>query len=431
MQQFDYRQFPGLLILFTFLFPTFPSLTRSDTAGRIGDMVLVIGILSLIVLYVFLFNRSVKVKTFAIASFFTGLFFALISLSILSEINFISLRDIYEYHKPIMIFLIFFFFQSIDWTSDSLQKYFLRPFIFIFSFFTCYGIIEAFTGSIGQSISTIFYKTSRPILVGKSTGSFGITYFFATLMLFSSFFFFFRYILKRNRGDLFWTLGSIICMLATQSRTIFIAFAFGLLYVFLSYWLFRDFPFKRKLYLSTLVTILLVVIFWTPLMEWVSNAFPYLYYGINYLIEQGGVNAEGAGSANVRYQQLIWAWENQFTYPLIGAGIGKATGPQLESFYALYLYRYGIIGILLAVFLLIFNYVLSIKCFRISRKLGDLDASAFFIAFSVFCFVLPICSLSSVITDQVRLAVLYYGSSAVMIGYYRYAKKKDGFSIVE
>jgi len=295
----------------------------------------------------------------------------------------------------------------------------------LFIFFTCYGLIEAFTGPIGQFISSTLYKNPRAILVGKSTGSFGVTYFFGTFMLLSTFFFFFRYVLRKQKVDLFWFFGSMMVVIATQSRTIFIAFGFGLVYIFMTYWRFKGFPFKKVLYFGTFFLVALIVILWTPIMDWVASTFPYLYYGIEFLIRSGGVDESGVGSANVRYQQLLWAWDNQFTYPIIGAGIGKATGPQLESFYALYLFRYGLIGIVISVGLLVFNFIMSLKCYSISKKYEDKNTSAFFLAFSVFCVVLPICSLSSVMTDQPRLAILYYGATAAMIGYYRIVKQKQ------
>src|SRR5690606_15958484 len=202
MLQLDYRKFSGLLILFAFLFPTFPAFTRTGDAGRLGDMIMVLGILFIILVYFLIFNRHMNTKNLIFSILFAGIFFLLISFSILFEVQYITVRDIYEYHKPILIVLIFSFFLSFNWNTENFKQYFVKPFTFLFIFFTCYGLIEAFTGSIGEFISSTLYKNSRPILVGKSTGSFGVTYFFGTFMLFSTFFFFFRYILKQRKLDL-------------------------------------------------------------------------------------------------------------------------------------------------------------------------------------------------------------------------------------
>src|SRR5690606_24612189 len=201
MLQLEYRKFSGLLILFAFLFPTFPAITRTGGAGRLGDMMMVVGVLSIILLYFFVFNRRMNTKNLAFSILFAGIFFLLISLSIIFEFQYITIRDIYEFHKPIYIILIFTFFLSFDWTTENFNQYFVKPFIFLFVFFTCYGLIEAFTGPIGQFISSVLYKNPRAILVGKSTGSFGVTYFFGTFMLFASFFFFFRYVLRKKKID--------------------------------------------------------------------------------------------------------------------------------------------------------------------------------------------------------------------------------------
>lgn len=419
--------YSSILLLFTFLFPTFPALTRTGGAGRLGEMMLVFIILAILLLYTFIYNSKIRLVPLLTGLFVTSIFILLISVSIINESQFITVRDLYEYHKPILIFMIFCFFLSFDWKDENLEKYFLKPLYIIFVFFICYSILEVFFGRFGTFISTIFYKQNRPVLYNKATGSFGVTYFFATFMLLSSLLFFFRYILTRHFKDFIFFLGSVLALVTTQSRTLFIALALAFVYIFLTYWMYRGFPFKKRLYLGTLLFIVVLFVIWDALMLWASQAFPYLYSGLDYLIRSGGVDAEGVGSANVRYQQLLWAWDNQSSFPLFGAGIGKGTGPQLESFYALYLYRYGFLGIFVALIIMIYNYFLAIKCYRLARNRKHISAAAFFLAFSVFCVVLPISSLSSVITDQVRFAILYYGTTALMITY-RYNCAKQGTS---
>ncbi|WP_158859871.1 hypothetical protein [Lunatibacter salilacus] len=196
-----------------------------------------------------------------------------------------------------------------------------------------------------------------------------------------------------------------------------IALLFSYLYVFFIYWSFEGLPHKKTVYIFFFLFIGIVFIIYQPILNWAERTYPYLYLGINALIEKGGVSATGGGSANIRYQQLLWVLENQFSIPLIGVGIGKSTGPQLESFYALYLYRYGIIGILLYVILLVATYLMSLKSYKKAIRDKDYGVAAFFISFSIFCFILPLTSVSSVITDQPRFVILYYGTIGVMVRY--------------
>lgn len=417
------NQFFHLFLLIVFLLPTFPTITRS-AAGRIGDIFLVVVMVSLIIFYLLVYNPKLVKENTLIALVVFVIFILLISGSIFIELEFIILRDLFEFHKPVFILLVFLFFLSLDWDPNIINQYLIKSLKWIFFINIVFSLIEAYSGSFGNILSTFFYKNDRSILYGKATGTFGITYFFAAFMIIPSFFYLFKYLLERNFRHLLLFLLSFFCILSSQSRTVFLATCFGFLYLFMIYWSLKDFPLKKALYFSTFSIIAVIGVFWGQIMHWASVKFPYLFLGIYKLIENGGVSATGKGSANIRFQQVLWAWENQMEVPLIGVGIGKGSGPLLESFYALYLYRYGFIGIGIAIILLLINYFLSLKCYKISMKNGHLENGCFFLAFSVFCFVLPVSSVASVITDQPKHAVIYYGLMAVMLKYYHHHQKK-------
>ncbi len=403
-------------IPFIILFPAFPAFTRTS-GGRLGDIVMVGSAIGLMAIYLLFFKSSLKSRHVFYALIYFSIFILLICISIFIELEYISIRDLFEFHKPIYIILVFFLFSSVSWDTQTIKKYLVNVFRLVFVLSIIYALFEAFGGSLGNKVSTIIYKTDRPILYGKSTGSFGITYFFAVFMIFSSYYFFFKYLFERNKKDLIFYLLSLVCVLASQSRTMLIALLFSYLYVFFIYWSFEGLPHKKTVYIFFFLFIGIVFIIYQPILNWAERTYPYLYLGINALIEKGGVSATGGGSANIRYQQLLWVLENQFSIPLIGVGIGKSTGPQLESFYALYLYRYGIIGILLYVILLVATYLMSLKSYKKAIRDKDYGVAAFFISFSIFCFILPLTSVSSVITDQPRFVILYYGTIGVMVRY--------------
>ncbi|MCC5919854.1 MAG: hypothetical protein LAT68_03085 [Cyclobacteriaceae bacterium] len=420
----DKYRFLVFFIILVFLLPTFPTLTRSS-AGRIGDIFLVLIMVGLSFLYLLFFNPKLQKGKVMGALIIFCTFLILISLSIFIEFEFIIVRDLFEFHKPIFILLIFFMILSLDWSDDTVNNYFIKAFKFIFIFNIVYALIEAYTGNFGNILSTFLYKNDRSILYGKATGTFGITYFFAAFMIMPTFFYLFKFLFERKSVDLILFLLSFFCIVSSQSRTVFLATAFGFVYLFFIYWSFKDFPLKKTIYTTVFTFIGTIAIFFQSILEFLSGKFPYLVLGISKLIENRGVSSSGEGSANIRYQQVLWAWENQAEIPIFGAGIGKGSGPMLESFYALYLYRYGMIGILIAIILLILNYFLSLRSFRIALENGKIDNASFFLAFSVFCFILPITSVASVITDQPKHAVLYYGLLAVMLKYTDlYSRKK-------
>lgn len=416
MMRINQNSFFLYFLYFIFLFPTFPAFTRTS-GGRLGDIVMVLIALSLIVMYFLFFRNTIHKGHFFNAMFLFCVFLILIELSIFFELDVLSIRDLFEFHKPVYILAVFLLFSSIKWDAGKIEDYIIKPYRYVFVFMIIYALVETFTGQFGTFLSTLVYKNDRAILYGKATGSFGITYFFAVFMIFSAFFFFFSYLFKGRKRDAILFVLSLVCVLASQSRTMLIALVVAFFYLLAVYWTFRDFPKKTAIYITFFSVFILGIILFNPVLEWAEKTYPYLYLGISALIEKGGVSATGGGSANIRYQQLLWVVENQSEIPILGAGIGKATGPQLESFYALYLYRYGLLGVLFYVIIWILTLVTSIKAYRKAIQEKAYDLAAFGLALSIFCIILPVSSLSSVITDQPRFVVLYYGSLGMLLSY--------------
>ncbi len=424
MSRIDKYSFFSVFLFFIYLFPTFPTFTRT-TGGRLGDIFLVAIAIGLMVIYLVASRRELKFTHFIYGVVVFLIFSGLIIISIFFELSYVSIRDLFEFHKPIYILLVFFVFASVQWDNSKIQKYIVNNYKSIFVIVIFYSFVEAFTGGIGNFISTTIYKSNRAILLGKATGSFGVTYFYAVFMIFSFYFFLFRYLFERKVLNLVFSLLSVICILASQSRTMIIVLAVSLVYLFFIYWSFEQFPNKKSFYITFFIFLGVIALSIQHILFWVESTYPYLYLGISALIEKGGVSETGGGSANIRYQQLLWVIENQSSFPLLGAGIGKATGPQLESFYALYLYRYGIIGITVYVIILIANYYYSIKCYKKAIADNSYVNASFFLAFSIFCITLPVSSISSVITDQPRFVVLYYGTLGIMLNYLYQNKKAN------
>ncbi|OQQ07433.1 hypothetical protein BK411_12540 [Vibrio splendidus] len=119
-------------------------------------------------------------------------------------------------------------------------------------------------------------------------------------------------------------------------------------------------------------------------------------------------DSSNSGSVITRSQQIIDSFElSQSHSAIFGAGLGQSAS--IESLPAVFLYRYGLIG-------LIFFYIVNLVLFIFSvYKLvqGGKENFAIYFALSLWLITLPITQLSGVMIEQSKMAFI----SAIMLGY--------------
>jgi hypothetical protein len=178
----------------------------------------------------------------------------------------------------------------------------------------------------------------------------------------------------------------------------------------------------KSLFKLTTSWIILVVCSYL-VFSWIQTNLPYLVSGVEYYVLNFNNHLHSGGSLTDRYNQIVWAYENNYII-LTGNGIGKGYHRLLESFYALYYYRYGILGIISYLFIWGYTYFICLKGFKIAKRSKMYDIAGFFLGFNIFIASLPFLSLSSVITDQPMLMPIFYGTVGVTFGAYRYVQSK-------
>lgn len=404
------------ILLIGFLCPTFMGVTKGIGGSKyFGEMLLTFTILNLIFIGLFILRTKVYRKSFDISLTLFALFVWLILLSLFRDRYFSGYRDFLEFYRPVYALGIFLLTFSIPWNTETLKRHVIKPFKCIFIFMILYSLFEALSGPIGVSISTFLYKDSRSVLLNKATGSFGVTYYFGAFMIFPLSYYFFQTILIKQRRlvSLLLCLGCLAVILLSQSRTIFLSITCILLYIFFVYGFYYGLKRKVAFYSAFAAFGTVLAFSWPYILDYAKTNFGYLYSGLSFLISKG-ISATGTGSANIRFQQLLWAWDHQDTIPLFGVGIGKGSDVLLESFYALYLYRYGLIGIFLYVLIALAFLILSYRAYKLFYKIQRMDIACFFMAYHIFIVSLPVSSLSSVVTDQPRIALLYYGLGGIL-----------------
>lgn len=167
-------------------------------------------------------------------------------------------------------------------------------------------------------------------------------------------------------------------------------------------------PYFYKTLNSTIKTILIVLFFisliscvFIMFYDFLSAILPYAFEGIKNMIQ--GTN----NSVNTRVEQLDWAISNN-NLILFGNGIGKGA-IMLESFYSLYYYRYGLVGIIIYMGLLIVTSYKSFKIGQIESHLNNDNISLFYYGLSIFYIVAPIGLLSSCHQDTPKISLIFYG----------------------
>jgi hypothetical protein len=172
-------------------------------------------------------------------------------------------------------------------------------------------------------------------------------------------------------------------------------------------------PGRRLVYVSFCIAAIAALGFSIGML---AEQFPYLASGIRQYVFNFGKNIDaGGGSLALRFGEVVWvAKENEVV--LTGQGIGKGYHRLLESLYALYYYRYGLVGLLLYALIWGGSACIALVEYRLARRQGRVRSASFLLGFHIFVVALPITSLSSVITDQVNLYAIFYGLLAVVFG---------------
>ncbi|EKL9828086.1 hypothetical protein [Vibrio alginolyticus] len=401
----------SLILVIALLFPLFPTILP----GTLGFQV--VSVLLIFFTLLFLFSKGVfDKKSFLIS--FCFLFFALlfsIQGSLLDLYNGVFVTsDIFEIPKYISIFLVFCYFRMIRMTDEDIVGL-VRCYLTITVLIIIYTYFEVLLTAFKPFAYFLYKRESKEILSNKAVGPFGITYHLAYFLLIPIFGFFSYAVISKKLKYWFLFFLSVGSILLTQSRTMFLTMIFGfMLLPFLYHSRKRTLMFSYLTFLSVLIPIVFSIVY----MYWdiLTQSFSYIYSGISGLYKNGiDFSGQGKGSANIRFAQLLWAYQNQFSLPIISAGIGKGE-MMLESLYALYYYRFGIWGIaLFFAFILYANSTLNFL-----MKNDRFDILSFYFGLKLFYLLSPIALLSSASQDSTRLMVVFYGLLAVILSRKKY-----------
>jgi hypothetical protein len=194
------------------------------------------------------------------------------------------------------------------------------------------------------------------------------------------------------------------------------------------------YPSRSKILIWFSVLVFFVFTSMPFIVVFVRNEFNYLYIGLDAFfksIKQFSISdIERIIMLNrtmeIRYRQLLFAIDHQDTIPVVGIGIGKAV-LMPESFYTMYYYRVGLIGIGIHFGLIFYSIYWSLFFAKKYAKIkGDKRVILFtiFTSISIYFVSFFFNYLSSAINDQTRTGFIFYTLIAILVYYknhYRYS----------
>lgn len=368
-----------------------------------------------VTMLLFFYFLKVKNKFPYLALYVSLIFLLLFSIDLLRSIDFLVINDFFEFIKPFSF--IFYFILGYSILNDVSKGFrFFDWLMKILVIVSILAIIEAKITSLGRIIS-ILYKDGRYVLIGKAVFSFISPYSLATVLIYPVFYYFISFFAEKKLGDFISFFICLYAMLLTQSKTVFLGFilTFIIMVVFVVFnnWL----PGRKALLKFSLSFIFLVAISLPFIIVMAKSKFSYLYSGLNVFFKSFSsldifkvLNAQP--STKLRFEQLKFAIQSQDFIPLVGVAIGKKV-LMPESFYALYLYRTGLLGMAIHIFMVFFAAKRAFSAAKFysehnqnknifKRKPCFYYSSFFFFLSLIFSY------FSAAVTDQTRVAFIFY-----------------------
>lgn len=325
------------------------------------------------------------------------------------------LRDFMELYRPISYLLSFLFGYYMAKDSTSISNYIGRYRILLFSVFgiVLLAILSFMLFDVFGKYILSFYTKDHNVFTRRLTGTFNNPYDFAFVALLPFCYAFISYLRLGNYRMLLIALVSLLAVILSQSKAGFLSliFCFSLIY------LFYPFVFSiRKISVAQMGRLLVL-----PVIGGIASISFILYMGdqISYLMD--GINKllEGQGdkSTNIRILQVEFVINSFINHPyklFFGFGPSKATVEFLEMLPLLYLYRYGILGLVILGYWIAWG---TFICYT-KAKLENVETMKliYFATFTWFASVLT-SGIGNNVIDQSRVSFIYF----CLIGFFTYS----------
>lgn len=399
-----------LLPVIFILCPTVPKIFHN---GLGEQLVFALEVFFMIVLW--LYHKYEVRFSYLISAFLIYFLYSLLFSLLCDLLKGVSvLSDYTEIIKPFSFFLFYCFYRYSIIGVEELERKTLRILFATFFFLCIWSIIEILFSDLFLNISYWLYRREElPVLKNKAIGSFAQTYQFGYILLLPFIYVYISFLKRITLKCFLIFVIFLVTILLTQSKSMYVcAFLIIFCSAFLPLFYENGLSAIRTLSLLGILIGALGVIYWIYQDELIVM-FEYAIKGFRNILN-GTSN-----SADARTDQLSWALQNN-SLILIGGGIGKGE-MMLESFYSLYYYRFGIIGIS---FYLLMIFIVARKAYIVAKYERIIKMRIFYYSLFVFYLLTPIALASSCHQDTPKISFLFYGMIGLICNKYSIQKSK-------
>jgi hypothetical protein len=392
------------------LFPNFYSMLDTRGAILLNIMLMILPIIFLsinkknpLIIYnknKISFNKMMVVPCYFILAIPFGMVIGLIVND-----NVIIVRDFFEIHRPFYWAIIFmtsynFFLYSFD--EPSIRK------VLIVAFLICatMGLLQFF--QVNFTFFNLYIKQENYYRL-RIAAPFPNPYDYGFVIVFFALYFLTFFVNTRKKMYLVLFILSGILVALTQSRSMFGAFVFANLFLFPVFAIFAFGSITRGRLINTDLLIFLipfcVILIGTVALLSFEDNLKYLFAGFRKIAANPLYN----GVTSNRIDQMSAITSMVFNNPLtllFGNGPAKGELNDVESIYSYYVFRYGIMGLLVG-FLLPALY--ASKCSKIMASTYHRKSTQylFFKSLQLWFLVVPMISIANNHTEQIRVSALY------------------------
>ena len=403
----------SFLIYFNFLFPTFNAAFQEFSLGFAAGAVILHGLLIILLLFALLRgdNKGVGARYTPYYLFFF-FFMILITISLFTSFGYVTIRDLFELHRPLLYGLAFIVPLVYTWNEAKLNRYVVKPLFVVWAILILFGLFYTLNIELGRNIMS-FYTKAHNVYTMRTTGTFPNPYDYAYFLVLPIISYIHCLFLERKKLRKILYLALLFlagyALLLSQSRTGFIVLFSALCYYVIIITFFAKFKQSVKVIVTAAIIVLLVGTYVGHVNQILHDNFRYLYAGLITLIEEGPAFQS---SLVARYNQIQWVLSELNDHPfrfITGFGPGKELVANLESQYGLYLFRYGLPGLFIVFIYLIYSILISFKAYlTVRRNSWGLATESLFLSFHVWCVVLAVAALVNPFIDMARLAFIFF-----------------------
>jgi hypothetical protein len=414
------------LILVNFLFPTFDGydhlfgFSGGTVIFRLLIMVMIIVALVIIKFKIPVYNKE-HYHILIFISILFAVFFFLVNWSLVNNIANIIFRDVFELHRPFYYFMLMVYPLIFVWDEKIIIRNVFKTIIFIIIIQIITGILHSQNYSWFSNLIIIYTKFSNSIS-HRATGTFGNPYDYGVFMIFSLILS--AYYAIKNKFNILFCLLALFCfnaVLISQSKT-----AFYVVFPAIMYALLFCVIHSRKKFINLMLIIVLLSSVLTLSYIYKDNLLRYFTQNLTYLASTDTLELEKLYNKSLenrnRLDDLLWVIkelsESNVMQIMFGVQIGKSVNDDIEFGYAVFLYRYGLIGLAIYISFFLIAIVYSSLAYIKAKRRKCIEVESLFFAFHVWSVSLLIATVANNFIDQPRHTFFFFTMVGLSISYH-------------